>query len=253
MSRFAGKVAVVTGAGRGIGAATATELAEGGCALALNDVDEARLSETAEALRAHGVKVTTHVGSVMEADFIQRFVDEATAAHGRVDLLMNNAGGGPPMTPWAEFAKSEFAHFRAIFEMNFFTQAMLLHALLPGMVQRGYGRIVCVSSMSAVLGQESGSAYASGKLALHALVSSVSKEVARHGVNINAVVLGNPPHPSRTPERQAYLDKLSHFDRVGRLDEFGKAIAFLLSDDASYVSGAAVPIDGGLIAPRLNE
>lgn len=253
MSRFEGKVAVVTGAGRGIGAATATELAEGGCALALNDVDEARLSETAEALRAHGVKVTTHVGSVMEPEFIQRFVDEATAAHGRVDLLMNNAGGGPPMTPWAEFAKSEFAHFRAIFEMNFFTQAMLLHALLPGMVQRGYGRIVCVSSMSAVLGQESGSAYASGKLALHALVSSVSKEVARHGVNINAVVLGNPPHPSRTPERQAYLDKLSHFDRVGRLDEFGKAIAFLLSDDASYISGAAVPIDGGLIAPRLNE
>lgn len=253
MSRFAGKVAVVTGAGRGIGAATATELAAGGCALALNDVDEARLSETAEALRAHGVKVTTHVGSVMEPDFIQRFVDEATVAHGKIDLLMNNAGGGPPMTPWAEFAKSEFAHFRAIFEMNFFTQAMLLHALLPGMVQRGYGRIVCVSSMSAVLGQESGSAYASGKLALHALVSSVSKEVARHGVNINAVVLGNPPHPSRTPERQAYLDKLSHFDRVGRLDEFGKAIAFLLSDDASYVSGAAVPIDGGLIAPRLNE
>lgn len=253
MSRFAGKVAVVTGAGRGIGAATATELAKGGGALALNDVDEARLSETAEALRAHGVQVTTHVGSVMEADFIRRFVDEAIAAHGKVDLLVNNAGGGPPMTPWAEFAKSEFAHFRAIFEMNFFTQAMLLHALLPGMVERGYGKIVCVSSMSAVLGQESGSAYASGKLALHALVSSVSKEVARHGVNINAVVLGNPPHPSRTPERQAYLDKLSHFDRVGRLDEFGKAIAFLLSDDASYISGAAVPIDGGLIAPRLNE
>ncbi len=253
MSRFAGKVAVVTGAGRGIGAATAAELAQGGCALALNDVDEARLSDTAEALRAHGVTVTTHVGSVMEADFIRRFVDEATAAHGRVDLLVNNAGGGPPMTPWAEFAKSDFAHFRAIFEMNFFTQAMLLHALLPGMVERGYGRIVCVSSMSAVLGQESGSAYASGKLALHALVSSVSKEVARHGVTINAAVLGNPPHPSRTPERQAYLDKLSHFDRVGRLDEFGKAIAFLLSDDASYMSGAAVPIDGGLITPRLNE
>jgi len=253
VSRFAGKVAVVTGAGRGIGAATAAELAEGGCALALNDVDEARLAETAEALRAHGVKVTTHVGSVMEPDFIKRFVDEATVAHGKVDLLANNAGGGPPMTPWAEFAKSEFAHFRAIFEMNFFTQAMLLHALLPGMVERGYGRIVCVSSMSAVLGQESGSAYASGKLALHALVSSVSKEVARHGVNINAVVLGNPPHPSRTPERQDYLDKLSHFGRVGRLDEFGKAIAFLLSDDASYISGAAVPIDGGLIAPRLNE
>lgn len=253
MSRFAGRVALVTGAGRGIGAATAAELAKGGAALALNDVDADRLDETASALRDHGVRVTTHLGSVMEEDFIHAFVEEATAAHGHIDLLANNAGGGPPMTPWGEFASSEFPHFRAIFEMNFFTQAMLLHALLPGMIARGYGKVVCVSSISAVLGQESGSAYASGKLALHALVSSVSKEVARHGVNVNAVVLGNPPHPSRTPDRQAYLDKLSHFDRVGRLEEFGKAIAFLLSDDASYISGAAVPVDGGLIAPRLNE
>lgn len=253
MSRFAGKVALVTGAGRGIGAATAEELAQGGAALALNDVDETRLEESAATLRRHGVQVTTHLGSVMEPEFIAQFVNAATDAHGKIDLLANNAGGGPPMTPWAEFAKSQFEHFRAIFEMNFFSQAMLLHAVLPRMLERRYGKIVCVSSMSAVLGQESGSAYASGKLALHALVSSVSKEVARHGININAVVLGNPPHPSRTPERQVYLDKLSHFNRVGRLDEFGKAIAFLLSDDASYISGAAVPIDGGLTAPRLNE
>lgn len=250
MSRFAGRVAMITGAGQGIGAATATELAKGGCALALNDVDEDRIENTAETLRKEGVEVSTHVGSVMEPNFIERFVAEATAKFGKVDLLANNAGGGPPMTPWAEFAKSEFAHFRAIFEMNFFTQAMLLHALLPGMVERGYGKVVCVSSISAVLGQESGSAYASGKLALHALVSSVSKEVARHGVNVNAVVLGNPPHWTRTPERQAQLDAMSHFDRVGRLEEFGKAIAFLLSDDASYISGAAVPVDGGLITPR---
>lgn len=253
MSRFAGRVALVTGAGRGIGAATGEQLAAGGASLALNDVDADRLEETAERLRSHGGSVSTHVGSVMDEAFITDFVGQATAQHGRIDLLANNAGGGPPMTPWAEFADAQFAHFRAIFEMNFFTQAMLLHAVLPGMVERGYGKVVCVSSISAVLGQESGSAYASGKLALHALVSSVSKEVARKGVNINAVVLGNPPHPSRTAERQDYLDKLSHFDRVGRLEEFGKGIAFLLSDDASYISGAAVPIDGGLIAPRLNE
>jgi NAD(P)-dependent dehydrogenase (short-subunit alcohol dehydrogenase family) len=130
---------------------------------------------------------------------------------------------------------------------------MVLHALLPGMIARGYGKVVCVSSISAVLGQEAGSAYASGKMALHALVSSVAKEVARHGVNINAVILGNPPHPSRTVARQDYLDKLSHFGRVGRLEEFGRAIAFLLSDDASYMSGAAIPIEGGLLTPRLNE
>lgn len=251
--RFAGKAALITGAARGIGMATAEILAKDGAGLALNDMNGAALDETAERLRGFGGQVTTHVGSVTDPAFIQQMVADASAAHGKIDLLANNAGGGPPATPWAEFANSEMAHFRAIFELNFFSQAMVLRALLPGMLERGYGKVVCVSSISAILGQEAGSAYASAKMALHALVSSVSKEVARRGVNINAVVLGNPPHPSRTQGRQDYLDKLSHFDRVGRLDEFGKAIAFLLSDDASYMSGGVVPIDGGLLTPRLNE
>ncbi|HTJ62474.1 MAG TPA: SDR family NAD(P)-dependent oxidoreductase [Alphaproteobacteria bacterium] len=251
--RFAGRAALVTGAARGVGMATAEVLAEGGASLALNDVNAEALDATAERLRRADVTVTTHVGSVTDPAFVAHMVAEATAAHGKIDLLANNAGGGPPNTPWAEFADSDFAHFRAIFEMNFMSQAMVLHALLPGMVARGYGKIVCVSSISAVLGQEAGSAYAAGKMALHGLVSSVAKEVARRGVNINAAILGNPPHPSRTPGRQDYLNRLSHMDRVGRLEEFGKAIAFLLSDDASYISGAAVPIEGGLLTPRLNE
>jgi NAD(P)-dependent dehydrogenase (short-subunit alcohol dehydrogenase family) len=251
--RFAGTAALITGAARGIGMATAEVLAKDGAGLALNDMNGPALEETAERLRVFGGPVSTHVGSVTDPAFIHAMVADATAAHGKIDLLANNAGGGPPATPWAEFGDSDMAHFRAIFELNFFSQAMILRALLPGMLERGYGRIVCVSSISALLGQEAGSAYASAKMALHALVSSVSKEVARRGVNINAVVLGNPPHPSRTPGRQDYLNKLSHFDRVGRLDEFGKAIAFLLSDDASYMSGGVVPIDGGLLTPRLNE
>jgi len=251
--RFAGKAALVTGAARGVGMATAEVLAEGGARLALNDVNAEALTATAENLRRHGGKVTTHIGSVTDPAFVAAMVVEAARAHGKIDLLANNAGGGPPGVPWAEFADSKMADFRALFEMNFFSQAMVLHAVLPGMLERGYGRIVCISSISAVLGQEAGSAYAAGKMALHGLVSSVAKEVGRRGVNINAAILGNPPHPTRAPTRQDYLNRLSHLDRVGRLEEFGKAIAFLLSDDASYISGAAIPIEGGLLTPRLNE
>jgi len=251
--RFTGKVALITGAARGIGAATAEVLAAEGAALALNDVNEAALRDTESTLRRHGNTVSCHIGSVTDPAFVRRMVGEATAIHGKVDLLANNAGGGPPGVPWSEFADGRMEDFRAIFELNFFSQAMVLHALLPGMLERGYGKVVCVSSISATLGQEAGSAYAAGKMALHGLVSSVAKEVARSGVNINAVILGNPPHPSRTEGRQDYLNKLSHMGRVGRLEEFGKAIAFLLSDDASYMSGAAIPIEGGLLTPRLNE
>jgi NAD(P)-dependent dehydrogenase (short-subunit alcohol dehydrogenase family) len=251
--KFAGKAGLITAGGRGIGKAVAMELVRGGAGVALNDVDGERLAATAEELRRHGTKVTEHVGSVTDEDFVARMAEEAIAAHGKVDLLANNAGGGPPATPWREFTETSIADFRAFLDLNFMSQVMVLKSLLPGMLARGYGKVVCVSSFSAVLGQEAGAPYASGKAALHGLVSSVSKEVARRGVTINAVVLGNPPHPSRTEARQAYLDRLSHFDRVGRLDEFGKAIAFLLSDDSSYISGAAIPIDGGIMVPRLNE
>lgn len=250
---FRGKVALVTAGGRGIGRAVAAELAQGGAGVALNDVDRDRLAATADELRRHGTKITTHVGSVTDESFVARMAAEATDAHGKVDLLLNNAGGGPPATQWREFAEMPIADFRAFLDLNFLSQVMVLKSVLPGMLERGYGKVVCVSSFSAVLGQEAGSAYAAGKAALHGLVSSVSKEVARRGVTINAVVLGNPPHPSRTAARQDYLNRLSHFDRVGRLDEFGKAIAFLLSDNSSYISGAAIPIDGGIMVPRLNE
>jgi NAD(P)-dependent dehydrogenase (short-subunit alcohol dehydrogenase family) len=251
--RFKDKVALITGGGQGIGKAVAVELAKGGAALALNDIDAGRLEGAAVELRQYGTKVTVHPGSVVDAAFIQRMADDAVAQHGKVDLLLNNAGGGMPGVPWKEFAESDLEDFRKIFEMNFFSQVMVLRALLPGMLARGYGRVVCVSSISAAFGQEAGSAYASGKIALHALVSSVSKEVARRGVNINAVMLGNPPHWTRTPARQAFLDRLSHFNRIGRLEEFGTAITFLLSDDASYMSGMTIPIDGGMLVPRLND
>ena len=251
--KYKGKVALITAGGRGIGLAVAEELAKGGAAIALNDVDAARLEEAAAHLKRHGTKVTVHPGSVMDEAFVAHMAAEAVREHGKIDLLLNNAGGGPPGAGWGEFVNISSADFRAFMELNFFSQVTVLRAVLPGMLVYGYGKVVCVSSISAILGQEAGSHYAAGKMALHGLVASVAKEVGRKSVNINGVILGNPPHPSRTKGRQDYLDKLSHMDRVGAFEEFGKSIAFLLSDDASYISGTMMPIDGGLLVPRLNE
>ncbi|HLH69864.1 MAG TPA: SDR family NAD(P)-dependent oxidoreductase [Candidatus Dormibacteraeota bacterium] len=250
--RFGGRVALVTGGGRGIGKAVAVELAKGGAALVVNDLDRDRLETACRELRGLGASVTAVPGDVGDPAFVADLAAAAEREHGRVDLLLNNVGGSPGL-PFRPFLDTPLDDFRRIVDLNFTSQVMVLRAVLKGMVERGYGKVVCVSSISAVLGQEAGSAYAAGKAALHGLVPSVAKEVARFGVNVNLVVLGNPPHPSRTAARQAYLDRLSHLGRVGRLEEFGRAIAFLLSDDASYLSGAALAIDGGLLVPRLNE
>jgi len=250
--RFGGRTALVTGGGRGIGKAVAVELAKGGAALVVNDLDRDRLETTCQELRGLGASVTAVPGDVGDPAFVADLAATAEREHGRVDLLLNNVGGSPGL-PFRPFLDTPLDDFRRIVDLNFTSQVMMLRAVLGGMVERGYGRVVCVSSISAVLGQEAGSAYAAGKAALHGLVPSIAKEVARFGVNVNLVVLGNPPHPSRTAARQEYLNRLSHVGWVGRLEEFGKAIAFLLSDEASYISGTALAIDGGLLVPRLNE
>jgi NAD(P)-dependent dehydrogenase (short-subunit alcohol dehydrogenase family) len=250
--RFGGRTALVTGGGRGIGKAVAVELAKGEAALVVNDLDRDRLETTCQELRGLGASVTAVPGDVGDPTFVADLAATAEREHGRVDLLLNNVGGSPGL-PFRPFLDTPLDDFRRIVDLNFTSQVMVLRAVLGGMVERGYGRVVCVSSISAVLGQEAGSAYAAGKAALHGLVPSIAKEVARFGVNVNLVVLGNPPHPSRTAARQEYLNRLSHVGRVGRLEEFGKAIAFLLSDEASYISGTALAIDGGLLVPRLNE
>ncbi|MBV8086704.1 MAG: SDR family oxidoreductase [Chloroflexi bacterium] len=251
--RFAGRVALVTGAGRGIGKAVAEELACGGAELAVNDLDAGRLHDSAEELRRHGTTVTEIPGSVADDDFVLHMAKSAEAGHGKIDILINNVGGGPPGVAWTDLQHTSMADFRAIVELNLMSQVACLKAVLDGMVERRYGKVVCVSSFSAVLGQEDGAHYAAAKAGIGGLVRSVSKEVGRYGININEVVLGNPPHPSRTDERQQYLNSLTHLGRVGRFEEFGKAIAFLASDDASYISGASLAIDGGIQSMRLVE
>jgi NAD(P)-dependent dehydrogenase (short-subunit alcohol dehydrogenase family) len=124
-------------------------------------------------------------------------------------------------------------------------------AVINPMIDAGFGRIVCVSSIAAPMGQMGGTAYSAAKAAVSGFVASLSKEAGRFGVRVNSVLYGNAPHPSRTPDRQAELDTWSHLGRVGRPGEFANAVMFLVSEESSYITGTTLEVDGGIMRMAL--
>jgi NAD(P)-dependent dehydrogenase (short-subunit alcohol dehydrogenase family) len=243
--RFSGRVALVTGSGRGIGRATATRLVSEGATVVVNDIDEAAIADACASMRDLAGRAVPGRADVTAEDEVTALVERITVDHGGVDILVNNAGGIMPGSRWClveDMARREWDDFLAL---NLTAAFLFSRAVLPSMLARGWGRIVCVSSISGDNGQRAGAAYAAAKAGLTGLVASLAKEVGPRGVGVNGIVVGNAPHPSRTADRQELLDGWVHLARVGRYDEFAAAITFLCSDDASYLSGAMVPVDGG--------
>jgi NAD(P)-dependent dehydrogenase (short-subunit alcohol dehydrogenase family) len=243
--RFENQVAIVTGSARGIGRATATRLASEGATVVINDIDENAIAETVASIDPLPGRAVPGRADVTSEDELNALVERIVRDHGRLDIVVNNAGGIMPGSRWctvAEMTRREWDDFLAL---NLTSAFLLSHAALPIMLAQGHGRIVCVSSISGHNGQRAGAAYAAAKAGLTGLVASLAKEVGARGVGVNGIVVGNAPHPSRTPERQVLLDEWVHLGRVGRYEEFAAAITFLCSPDASYLSGAMIPVDAG--------
>jgi NAD(P)-dependent dehydrogenase (short-subunit alcohol dehydrogenase family) len=242
--RFAGRVALVTGAARGIGRATATRLHAEGATVVVNDVNEAGVAEVVGALGERAVPGVADITS-------EAAVAALVARVGPVDILVNNAGGGLPGAAWASALDSTLADWEGFLALNLTSAFLCSRAVLPGMLDKGRGHIVSVGSISGTYGQRSGVGYAAGKAGLEALVASIAKDFAPRGISSNGIVVGNAPFPTRPAERQAELDSYVHLGRVGRHDEFAAAIAFLCSEESSYLSGAMVPVDGGFHRSNL--
>jgi NAD(P)-dependent dehydrogenase (short-subunit alcohol dehydrogenase family) len=260
-----GRVALVTGAGRGIGRATVERLARDGAAVAVNDVDRSLAAAAVEELLSAGLSAVAAPGDVTDEASVAAMGAIVADTFGPVTILVNNAGGAPPGAMWAADAGSDapdapdapsapqwasvldtpVAQFEAFLRLNLVSAYICSRVVLPGMLAAGWGRIVCVSSIVADTGQRNGAGYAVGKAGLHTLVASLAKEVGLLGVGVNGVVVCNAPHPVRTPDRQSVLDAATHLGRVGAYEEFAAAIAFLAGPDSSYLSGTMVPVDGG--------
>jgi 3-oxoacyl-[acyl-carrier protein] reductase len=248
--RLDGRSALVTGCGSeaGIGFACAELLAELGATVTITSTTD-RIETRAAELRAGGATVHAHVADLTDRDQARALVAAAEAAHGPLDVLVNNAGLAQigvelDDAPFADLPQETFRHD---LELNLLTSFHVTQAALPGMLQRGYGRIVMVSSVTGPLVTVPAAAgYSTAKAAVDGMMRSLAHDCARGGVTANSVQPGWIATASST-ERELTAGRATPVGRAGRAREVAAAVAFLACEEASYITGQTLVVDGGNI------
>lgn len=249
MRGLRGKTAIVTGGGQGIGRAITLRLAEEGCNVAIFDLKPDVAAQTAKA--AKGGRVEVHGVDVGDRAAVDHAVGAVEKELGPVWLLVNNAGWDRPMP----FLKTDRALWDRIISINLYGPLNTHHAVCPGMVERGGGRVVNIASDAARVGTSDEAVYSACKGGLIAFTKSVARELARKGVLLNAVC----PGPTNTPMMQEVLgageqavkwkDAMVRgipLKRMGEPEDYAGIVAFLASDDGAYITGQTISVSGGM-------
>lgn len=242
-----GKVIWVTGASRGIGAAVARGLAAGGAHLLLQARSGEALAALGDELRENGTQVETVTGSVTDPDALERSVERAQATWGRIDGVVACAGVSPIFKRAESISVEEW---RDVIDTNLTGTFLTATAAGRGMLERGSGSIVIVSSVHGTVGAPKLSAYSASKGAVNLLAKSLAAEWGQRGVRVNVIAPGyvETDMTSALREHDTHGPRLLARVPMGRFaapDEMSGAVRFLLSDAASYMTGAVLEIDGG--------
>ena len=245
------KPAIVTGGGGGIGRAICRRLAEEGAVVGILDIDPETGAETARLVVEAGGAASSHEVDIAERQAVERAVAAFEKVAGPTDILVNNAGWGR----FQNFLDTDPEHWGKIIAINLLGPITMHHAVLPGMVERGAGRVVNIASDAGRVGSSGEAVYSAAKGGIIAFTKTLARELARRQITLNVVC----PGPTETPLLRSYLQegeagqkvyealrRAIPMKRLGQPEDLPGVVAFLASEDAAYITGQVISVSGGL-------
>ena len=241
------KVVVVTGSGKGIGRAIAERFADCGAHVCINDIDEQSVAETVAAMVSNGQSAMGALADVSDSAQVATMFDAVVERHGRVDVLVNNAG---IVSPMLHFFEADEAWWRRIIDVNLTGHFLCSHRAAFLMAKQGGGAIINMSSGGATQAHRSFTAYDATKGGIEALTRAMSLDLGPYNIRVNALMPGSIDTSGLSEEERTARGENYPLGRIGEPHDMTGAALFLASDDASYITGTVIKIDGGLTAQQ---
>lgn len=242
--RLKDKKAIVTGAGQGIGRAIALKMAQEGADVVVVEWNRETGTETRKEIEALGRRGLFFGVDVADRGQVEKMIAEVVTAFGRIDILVNNAGFDRP----GNLLKTKEEDWNAVFGVHLTGTLNCIQAVVPHMIEKGYGKIINLSSVWGKRGAVSEISYSTAKAGILGLTKSVARELGRYQINVNAVLPGFILTPTVSKMAEKYRNMIienTPMKRAGQPEEIANVVTFLGSDEASFVTGAEIEVSGG--------
>jgi 3-oxoacyl-[acyl-carrier protein] reductase len=238
------KVAIITGSGRGIGRAIALKLAEVGATVVVNDIDEAAQA-VADEIQATGKKSLAVIADVSSTSEVARMIETTMATYGRIDILVNNAGINRDQL----LIRMSDDDWDRVMDIDLKSVFLCTRAVLKHMLKARWGRVISIASIVGLVGNPGQANYAAAKAGIIGFTKSTAREVASRGITVNAIAPGfidtEMTQRLKEDKRQELMSRIP-LGYLGSPDDIAEAVAFLASEEARYITGQVLAVDGGM-------